>query len=59
MNEPQMTIEQEALLDEAVKYSQLFEQHARLLWEKGEELAQKWEKPRREADKTLLPKSDN
>jgi hypothetical protein len=33
MSEPQMTKEQEALLDEAVKYAQLAEQQARELWE--------------------------
>lgn len=44
MNEPQMTQEQEALLDEALKYAQLFEQQARELCEWGEAFAAKWEK---------------
>lgn len=50
MNEPQMTKEQEALLDEAVKYAQLFEQQARELWELGEAFAAKWEKRLRDAE---------
>lgn len=44
MNEPQMTKEQEALLDEALKYAQLAQQQARQLWECGEAFAAKWEK---------------
>lgn len=44
MNEPQMTRKQEALLDEALKYAQLFEQQARELSEWGDAFAAKWEK---------------
>ncbi|KJH69925.1 hypothetical protein [Aliterella atlantica] len=50
MNEPQMTPEQEALLDEAFKYSQLAEQKARELWEWGEAFAAKWEKRLQDAE---------
>lgn len=56
MNEPQMTKEQEDLLDEAVKYSQLAEQQARELWELGEVFAAKWEKRLRDAEVTIVPK---
>ena len=59
MNETQMTIEQEALLDEAVKYAQLAEQQARALWEKGDAFAQKWEKRLREDEKAVLQKPDS
>lgn len=59
MNEPQMTKEQEALLDEAVKYARLFEQQARDLWELGEALAEKWEKRLRDAEVTVEPNSDD
>lgn len=44
MSEPQMTQEQETILDEALKYAQLFEQQAQELWEWGEAFAAKWEK---------------
>jgi hypothetical protein len=57
MNEPQMTEEQEALLDEAAKYAQLAEQKARELWEIGEAFAEKWEKRMRDAEVNVLPKS--
>lgn len=50
MNEPKMTQEQEALLDEAWKYSQLFEQQARELWEWGEAFAARWEKRLQDAE---------
>ncbi len=59
MNEPQMTEEQEALLDEALKYAQLFEQQARELWELGEAFAQKWEKRLREDQVAVASKSDD
>lgn len=59
MNEPQMTKEQEALLDEAAKSAQLFEQQARKLWELGEAFAQKWEERQRDAEGTVVPKSEN
>lgn len=55
MNEPQMTKEQEALLDEAVKYAQLAEQQARELWELGEAFAAKWEKRLRDAETVRSP----
>ncbi|MUL34955.1 hypothetical protein BWI75_00885 [Gloeocapsopsis sp. AAB1 = 1H9] len=55
MNEPQMTKEQEALLDEAVKYAQLAEQQARELWELGEAFAAKWEKRLRDAEVVQSP----
>lgn len=58
-NEPQMTKEQEALLDEAVQYAQLAEQKARELWELGEAFAQKWEKRLREAEATVASKTDD
>jgi endonuclease III len=58
MNEPQMTKEQEALLDEALKYAQLAEQKAKELWELGEAFAEKWEKRLREAQTTVTSKSD-
>lgn len=57
MNEPQMTKEQENILDEAVKYSQLAEQQARELWESGEVFAAKWEKRLRDAEVPVVPKS--
>ncbi len=57
MNEPQMTKEQEALLDEAAKYAELFEQQARELWEMGEAFAQKWEKRLHDADVAVVPTS--
>lgn len=59
MSEPQMTEEQEALLDEAVKYAQLFEQQARELWELGEAFAQKWEKHLHETEAVVASKSDD
>ena len=59
MNEPQMTKEQEALLDEAVKYAQLAEQQARELWELGEAFAAKWEKRLRDVEGAVVSKSDN
>jgi hypothetical protein len=57
MNEPQMTKEQEALLDEAAKYAELFEQQARELWEMGEAFAEKWEKRLRDAEVAVVPTS--
>jgi hypothetical protein len=57
MNKQQMTEEQEALLDEAVKYAQLAEQQARELWELGEAFATKWERRLREAEGTVVQKS--
>lgn len=59
MNEPQMTKEQEALLDEAVKYAQLFEQQARELWEMGEAFAAKWEKRLHDTEITVVQKSND
>jgi hypothetical protein len=59
MSEPQMTKEQEALLDEAAKYAQLAEQQARELWELGEAFAQKWEERLRDADVAVVPKSSD
>lgn len=59
MNEPQMTKEQEALLDEAVKYAQQAKQQARELWELGEACAAKWEKRLRDAEVAVVPKSEN
>ena len=59
MNEPQMTKEQEALLDEAAKYAELAEQQARELWELGEAFAAKWEKRLRDAEKAVVPKSED
>jgi hypothetical protein len=53
MSEPQMTKEQEALLDEAAKYAELFEQQARELWELGEAFA---EKCLRDAEVAGVPK---
>jgi hypothetical protein len=57
MSEPQMTKEQEALLDEAAKYAQLAEQQARELWELGEAFAEKWEKRLRDAGVAGVPNS--
>ncbi len=57
MSEPQMTKEQEALLDESAKYAQLAEQQARELWELGEAFAQKWENRLRDAEAAGVPKS--
>jgi cytochrome c5 len=57
MSEPQMTKEQEALLDEAAKYAQLAEQQARELWELGEAFAEKWEKRLHDAEVAGVPKS--
>jgi hypothetical protein len=56
MKESQMTPEQEALLDEAVKYAQLFEQQARELSEWGDAFAAKWEKRLRDAEEAAVPK---
>jgi hypothetical protein len=56
MSKPQMTKEQEALLDEAAKYAELFEQQARELWELGEAFAEKWEKCLRDAEVAGVPK---
>jgi hypothetical protein len=56
MNEPQMTKEQEALLDEAVKYAQLFEQQARELSEWGDAFAEKWEKRLRDSQEVVVSK---
>jgi hypothetical protein len=57
MSEPQMTKDQEALLDEAAKYAQLAEQQAREFWELGEAFAEKWEKRLRDAEVAGVPKS--
>jgi hypothetical protein len=57
MSEPQMTKEQEALLEEAAKYARLAEQQARELWEMGEAFAEKWENRLRDAEVTVLSKS--
>jgi hypothetical protein len=57
MNKPQMTKEQEALLNEAAKYAELFEQQAQELWKMGESFAEKWEKRLDDAEVTVLPKS--
>jgi hypothetical protein len=57
MNEPQMTKEQEALLDEAVKHAQIAEQQARELWELGEAFAQKWEKRLSDEEEAVVSKS--
>jgi hypothetical protein len=59
MSEPQMTKEQEAMLDEAARYAELFEQQARELWEMGEAFAQKWEKRLRDAEVACMPNSDD
>jgi hypothetical protein len=59
MSEPQMTEEQEALLDEAARYAELFEQQARELWELGEAFAEKWEERLRDAEVAGVPKSDD
>jgi hypothetical protein len=59
MNESQMTKEQEALLDEAVKYAQLFEQKARELSEWGDAFAAKWDKRLRDAEAVVVPKPEN
>jgi hypothetical protein len=58
MNEPKMTEEQEALLDEAAKYAQLAEQQARELWEMGEAFAEKWEKHLCDAEYSVVLKAD-
>jgi hypothetical protein len=58
MNEPQMTKEQENLLDEAAKYAQLFEQKAKELSEWGDAFAAKWEKRLRD-EAVAVPKSEN
>lgn len=57
MREPQMTKEQEAKLDEAVKYAQLAEQQARELWELGEAFAEKWENRLRDGKVAEVPNS--
>jgi hypothetical protein len=57
MSEPQMTKEQEALLDKAVEYAQLAEQKAREFWELGGAFAEKWEERLRDAEVTGMPKS--
>lgn len=57
MNEPEMTKEQEAVLDEAVKYAQLAEQQARELSKWGDAFAAKWEKRLRDAEEVAVPKA--
>jgi hypothetical protein len=57
MSEPQMTKEQEAMLDEAARYAELFEQQAWELWELGEAFAEKWEERLRDAEVAGVPKS--
>jgi hypothetical protein len=59
MNDTQMTKEQEALLDEAVKYAQLAEQKARELSEVGDAFATKWEKYLRDAEAAVVLKSSD
>lgn len=59
MNEPQMTKEQEALLDEAVESAQLAEQQARELSELGDAFAAKWEKRLCDAEAVQLPQPSN
>lgn len=59
MNEPQMTKEQEALLDEAVQYAQLAEQQAKQLWELGEAFALKWEKRLHDAEVAEVSKDND
>lgn len=54
MKKTQMTKEQEALLDEAAKYAQLFEQQARELSEWGDAFATKWEKRLRDAESEAI-----
>jgi hypothetical protein len=56
MNEPQITKEQEAMLDEAARYAELFEQQARELWELGEAFADKWGKRLQDAEVAGVPK---
>jgi hypothetical protein len=58
MSEPQMTKEQEALLEEAMKYAQLAEQSARELYELGEAFAAKWEKRLRDAEVLPTPNAN-
>jgi hypothetical protein len=57
MNEPQMTKEQEALLEEAARYARLAEQKAKELWEMGEAFAEKWKKRSSEDENTVVSKS--
>ena len=59
MNEPQMTKEQEALLDEAVQSAQLAEQQAKQLWELGEAFALKWEKRLHDAEVSQISQVDD
>ena len=50
MKQPLLTKEQEALLDEALKYTQLERQQARELSEWGDAFAALWEKRLREQE---------
>lgn len=59
MNEPRMTKEQEAFLDEAVKYAQLFEQQAKELSEWGGAFPTLWQKRLRDAEAVVVPKSES
>lgn len=59
MNQPLLTKKQQALLDEALKYTQLERQQARELSEWGDAFAALWEKRLREQEvaQTSEPKS--
>jgi hypothetical protein len=55
MSEPQMTKEQEALLDEALEHAQLAEQQAKELNEWGNACFAKWEKNLHSAEAVAVP----
>jgi len=59
MTEPQLTQEQEALLDEALKFAQILEQKAKKLSEWGDAFAQKWEKRLQDAEAAEESKVNN
>lgn len=59
MTELQLTQEQEALLDEALKVAQILEQQAMELSEWGDAFAQKWEKRLQDAEAAGVTKINN
>lgn len=59
MSEPQMTKEQEALLDEALAYAQLAEQQAKELNERGNAFFAKWEESLHSAEAVTVPQSNS
>ncbi len=59
MSEPQMTKEQEALLDEALAHAQLAEQQAKELNERGNAFFAKWGENLHSAEAVTVPQSNS